>query len=157
MLDGFSGYNHISVLGEDQHKMAFTMPWRTFSYNQMPFGLINAGATFQCAMDISFGDLWKKIIVIYLDDLTMFSKKRTYHLQDLERVLQRCKEHGISLNSKKSIFVVTEGKLLGHIVSKEGIIIDTNWVKAILQLNLPSNRIGVKYFFGQVNFLRKFV
>jgi hypothetical protein len=157
MLDGFSGYNQISVAEEDQHKTAFITPWGTFAYNRMPFGLINAGSTFQRAMNSSFGDLRDKIIVIYLDDLTVFSKKRGDHLKDLSLVLQRCRMHGISLNPKKSVFFVEEGKLLGHIVSKEGIRIDPDRIKAIRQLSLPVNRDGVRSFFGQVNFLRAFV
>lgn len=157
MLDGFFGYNQIGVKQDDQHKTAFTTPWGTFAYNRMPFGLINASATFQRAMDLSFGDLRNKIIVVYLDDLTVFSKKREEHAYHLECVLQRCRQQGISLNPKKSIFGVTEGKLLGHIVSKEGIHIDPEQVKAIQQLPLPSSKPGVRSFFGQINFIRKFI
>ena len=123
----------------------------------MPFGLINAGATFQRCISKTFADMKDRIIVIYLDDLTVFSKKRKDHMKDLRRVLQRCREHGISLNPKKSVFCVTEGKLLGHIVSQEGIKIDPDRVEAIQRLSLPINKTGVKSFFGQVNFLRRFV
>ncbi|XP_059068980.1 uncharacterized protein LOC131859359 [Cryptomeria japonica] len=99
-------------------------------------------------MDSSFRDFRDRIIVIYLDDLTVFSKERKNHLKDLRAVLQCCREHGISLNPKKSVFCVTEGKLLGHIVSKEGIKIDPERVNAIQQLSLPSNRTGVRSFFN---------
>lgn len=157
MLDGFSGYNQISVLKQDQHKTTFITPWGTFAYNRMPFGLINVGATFQRVIDLSFGHLRDKIIVIYLDDLNVFSRKGKHHLRYLRKVLMRCREHGVSLNPKKSIFGVTEGKLLGHIVSKEGVKVDPERVKAIQQLSLPSNRNGVRSFFGQVNFLRRFI
>lgn len=88
--------------------------------------------------------------------MTVFSKKRKDHIRDLEEVLQRCKEHGISLNPKKFVFCVTEGRLLGHIVS-QGVKIDPAKVKAIQQLSLPLSKTGVKSFFGQVNFLRRFV
>ena len=90
----------------------------------MPFGLINAGATFQRCMSKTFVDLKDQIIVIYLDNLTMFSRKRKDQIEDLRNVLQRCREHEIFLNPKKSIFCVTEGKLLSHIVCQEGIRID---------------------------------
>lgn len=80
-------------------------------------------------MDSSFGHLKDKIIVVYLDDLTVLSKRRKHHLQDLRQVLQRCREHGASLNPKKTMFGVTEGKLLGHIVSKEGVKIDPERVR----------------------------
>lgn len=156
MLDGFSRYNQVSVAKEDQHKTTFTTPWETFAYNCMPFSLINVGATFQRAMNLSFGHLIGKIIVVYLDDLTVFSRKREDHFKDLETVLQRCRDHGISLNPKKSVFCVTEGKLLGHIVSQDGIKIDPDHVKDIQQLSLPSDKSGVKSFFGQVSFLRRF-
>ena len=72
-----------------------------------------------------------KIIVVYLDALTVFPNKREDNIKDLERVLQRCKDHGVSLNPKKSVFCVTEGKLLGHIVSEEGVKINPDKVKAI--------------------------
>lgn len=121
MLDGYSGYNQINVAENDQHKMTFITLWETYAYSRMPFGLINSGATFQRVMNSSFKDLWNKIIVVYLDDLTIFSKKRSQHLKDLETVLLRCRSHDISLNPKKSIFFVEEGKLMGHIVSKDDV------------------------------------
>ena len=69
-------------------------------------------------------------------------------MEDLRKVLQRCREHGISLNPKKSIFRVTEGKLLGHLVSQEGIRIDLERVEAIQRLRFPSSKTRVKSFFG---------
>lgn len=157
MLDGFSGYNQITIVEHEQHKIAFITPWGTFTYNRMPFGLINAGATFQRDMDSFFKDFRDKMIVVCLDDLTVFSKKRTDHFRDLSVVLQRCREHGISLNPKKSVFCVTEGKLLGHIVLKKGVKIDPDRVNAIQRLSLTSSRTGVRSFFGQVNFIRRFI
>jgi ribonuclease HI len=73
MIDSFSGYNQISVLPEDREKTTFTTPWGTFMYAKMPFGLMNAGATFQRAMDIAFIGERDKFVVIYLDDITVFS------------------------------------------------------------------------------------
>ena len=90
----------------------------------MPFGLINARATFQREMDITFWGLIGHSVVVYLDDVTIFSKKREDHVFDLKHIFYRCGKYGISLNPKKSIFPVLEGKLLGHIISKKGIPID---------------------------------
>ena len=84
----------------------------------MPFGLINAGDTSQIAMDATFRGLINHSVVVYLDDVTVFSKNRLDHISHLLKVLERCKKFGISLNPKKSIFVVTEGILLGFVVSK---------------------------------------
>ena len=83
LLDGFSGFNQILVHPDDQEKIAFTSPWGTFKYFKMPFGLKNAGATFQCAMDIAFAKEIHDFLVIYLDDLTVFSKLDQQHLDHL--------------------------------------------------------------------------
>ena len=155
MLDQFSGYNQIQVNEADQFKTTFTTPWGTFAYNRMPFVLINVGENFQRGMNLSFEGLKDRIIIIYLDDLIVFSKKRKDHITDLGKVLQRYKYHGISLNPNKSIFCVTEGKFLGHIVSQEGVKIDPNRVRDIQQLNLPLRKIGVKSFFWLDKFLDK--
>jgi hypothetical protein len=74
MMDNFSGYNQIVVHKDDRAKITFITPWGTFMYDKMPFGLMNAGATFQRAMDIAFTDEKYKFIVIYLDDMTSFQK-----------------------------------------------------------------------------------
>ena len=117
----------------------FKTKWGTFSYRRMPFGLINAGATFQRAMDIAFRGLIGHSTVVYLDDITIFSKRKEEHAFHLRQIFERCRKYGISLNPKKCVFTVTEGKLLGHIVSKKGISIDPEIIKAIEQIPLPHN------------------
>jgi hypothetical protein len=76
----------------------------------MPFGLINVGATFQRAMDITFQGLINQSVVVYLDDVTVFLKNKKYHLSHLRSVLKHRPKYGISLNPMKSIFVVDHGK-----------------------------------------------
>ena len=90
----------------------------------MPFGLKNAGATFQRAMDIAFANEIHDFLVIYLDDLTVFSKTDQQHLDHLRQVFIKCRKYGIYLNPKNSLFGLEEGKLLGHIIYKDGIRID---------------------------------
>jgi hypothetical protein len=124
LLDGYSGYNQIVVCEEDKEKTTFTTPWGTFMYDKMPFGMMNAGATFQRAMDIAFVGEKDKFMVIYLDDITIFSKSDDEHLQHLEQVFRKCRRYRISLNPRKSHFSMPEGKLLGHIISTGGIKID---------------------------------
>jgi hypothetical protein len=86
-------------------------------YDKMPFGLMNVGATFQRAMDIDFVGQKEKFMVLYLDDITIFSKSDEEHLPHLEHVFKKCRRYGISLNPSKSHFSMTEGNLLGHIIS----------------------------------------
>lgn len=104
LLDGFSRYNQILVHPNDQEKASFTTPWGTFMYIKMPFGLKNAGGTFQRAMDIAFAKEIRDFHVIYLDDLTIFSKSDKQHLDHLRQVFLKCRKYGISLNPKKSLF-----------------------------------------------------
>lgn len=157
MLDGFSGYNQILVHPEDQEKMTFTTPWGTIMYFKMPFGLRNAGDRFQRAMDIAFLEEKDKFVVIYFDDITVFSKSDNQHLQHLECVFLKCKKIGISLNPKKSQFALEEGKLLGHIISKDGIKIDPQRVDTIQNLAIPRTKKEVQSFIGKVNFLKRFI
>ena len=93
-------------------------------YVKMPFGLMNVGATFQRAMDISFSEEIGFFIVIYLDDISVYSKIDEEHLVHLRTVFERCRNFGLSLNPKKTLFGLQECKLLGHIISEEGIKID---------------------------------
>ena len=124
LLDRFSGYNQVLVAEEDKLKTIFRTKWGTFAYRRMPFGLINVGATFQRAMDIDFHGLIGHSVVVYLDDVTIFTKKREEHAFHLKQIFEHYRKYGISLNPKKCMFVIIEGRLLGHVVSKKGISID---------------------------------
>jgi len=92
-----------------------------------------------------------------MDDLTIFLKKRGDHIFDLRKVLQRCRNYGISLNPKKCIFGVAEGKLLGHVISKEGISIDPDRVQTILKIQPLASKKELKSYFGKINFIWKFI
>jgi hypothetical protein len=142
---------------DDREKTTFTTPWGTFTYAKMSFGLMNVSATFQREMDIVFADEKDKFIVIYLDDITMYSTSDKQHLEHLKRVFHNCRKFGISLNPKKSHFAVEEGKILGHIISKEGIKIDPNRVEGILNIGTLRSKKEVQFFLGKVKFLRRFI
>jgi hypothetical protein len=155
-MDGFSGYNQIQIHPADQYKTAFITPGGTFAYCVMPFDLKNTGATFQRAMTYIFHDL-AAIILAYLDDLTARSKKRTQHLDDLRVIFQRCHQYNIHLNPLKCIFCVTAGRLLGFIISQNGITVDPLKVQAITEIPPPRNLRQLQSLQGKANFLRCFV
>ena len=142
---------------KEKFKTTFTTPWGTYVYVRMPFGLINAGATFQRVMDVAFKDYIGKFMVVYQDDLTAYSKKVEDHCRHLENIFLKALEYGVSLNPRKCTFGVTKGKLLGYIVSKEGVKIDPERVATIDKIQKPKNVKGIQSFFGPVNFLRRFV
>jgi len=156
-IDGFVGFNQIVVHPDDQEKTAFTTPWGTFMYAKMPFVLMNAGATFQRAMDIAFVGEKDKFVLIYLDDITVYSSSDHDHLQHLKKVFLKCRRFGISVNPKKSQFALEEGKLLGHVVSTAGVQIDPERVKAIQALTLPRSKKDIQSFLGKINFVRRFI
>jgi hypothetical protein len=142
---------------EGREKTTFTTPWGTFMYAKIPFGLMNVGAMFQRAMDIAFIEEKDQFVVIYLDDITVFSRSNKEHRCHLRKVFLKCQRFGLSLNPKKSLFSMKEGKLLGHIVSAEGVRIDPSRVEAIQTLSLPRSKKEVQAFLGKINFLRRFI
>ena len=108
-------------------------------------------------MDIAFANEKYVFLVVYLDDLTMFSGSDDEHLHHLRVLFQRCRKFGISLNPKKSLFAMDEGNLLGHIISKDGIRIDPSRVEAIQHIELPRNKKEIRAFNGKMNFLCRFI
>jgi hypothetical protein len=128
------------------------------SYRVMPFGLKNVGTTFQWDMTYVFHDL-SHIILIYLDDLTTHSKKRSQHLEDLWIIFQRCRQYNIRLNPLKCVFCITIGCLLGFIISQQGIIVDPLKFQAINEIPPPPphNLHQLQSLQGKANFLCRFV
>ena len=145
------------VLPSDQHKAAFTTPWGTFMYVKMPFGLMNARATFQRAMDIAFSEDIGYFIIIYLDDITVFYKTDEEHLIHLRNFFEKCKKSGLFFNPKKALFGLQEGKFLGHIISEEGIKVDPKRIDGILKISHPRNLKELQYFIGKINFLSRLI
>jgi hypothetical protein len=96
-------------------------------------------------------------VVIYLDDIIVFSRTYKEHRCHLKRVFLKCRSFGLSLNPKKYLFAMKEGKLLGHIVSAEGVRIDPSSIEEIHTLSLPKSKKVVQAFLGKLNFLRRFV
>jgi hypothetical protein len=119
--------------------------------------LVNAGTAFQRAMYISFKGLIDKSVVVYLNDVTVYSKKREDHPRHLKQIFERCRKYGISVNPKKTIFVVSKGKLLGHVISKNGISVDPKRTKGIMQIPLPHSKKSMQSFLGKIKFVRIFV
>ena len=129
-LDGFSRYNHVHIAQEDQIKTTFTTNWGNFASRIMLFGLCNAPTTFQQVMIEAFQNSLRKDIEIFLNDFCVYEKE-VDHPQALAHFFTQCSKFGISLNIAKCQFVVPYGKLLGHIVSADGIGIDPNKITLI--------------------------
>ncbi|XP_042056326.1 uncharacterized protein LOC121800903 [Salvia splendens] len=123
-LDGYSGYFQIAVNPDDQEKTTFTCPFGTYAYRRMPSGLYNAPGTFHRCMMSIFSDLLEDCIEIFMDDFTVYGDTFEQELHSLNRVLERCQQKDLVLNFEKYHFMVTEGIVLGHVVSRRGIEVD---------------------------------
>ncbi|KAL1545422.1 hypothetical protein AAHA92_22151 [Salvia divinorum] len=156
-LDGYSGYFQIYVDPEDQSKTIFTCPFGTYAYRRMPFGLCNAPGTFQRCMMSIFSDLLEECIEIFMDDFTVYGDSFDACLHHLDRVLERCRAKSLVLNFEKCHFMVTEGIVLGHIVSEKGIQVDPAKVDVIAKLPYPTNQKEIRGFLGHAGFYRRFI
>ena len=156
-LDGYSGYNQIEVALGDQEKTTFTCPFGTFAYKRMPFGLCNAPGTFsRCMMGI-FSDMVEKIVEVFMDDFSVFGDSFESCLENLERVLERCEEKHLILNWEKCHFMVTNGIVLGHIVSSKGIEVDKAKIDLIANLPTPKCVKDIRSFLGHAGFYCRFI
>nr|GEV28161.1 reverse transcriptase domain-containing protein [Tanacetum cinerariifolium] len=137
-LDGFSGYFQIPIDPRDQEKTTFTCPYGTFAYRRMPFGLCNASCTFQRCMLAIFNDMVEKTMEVFMDDFSVFGNSFQNSLSRLDKMLQRCEDANLSLNWEKSHFMVKEGIILGHKISKNRIEVDRAKVDVITKLLHPT-------------------
>ena len=156
-LDGYSGYNQITIAPEDQEKTTFTCPYGTFAFRRMPFGLCNAPGTFQRCMMAIFSDMVEKTIEIFMDDFSVMGNSFDNCLENLRAVLARCEETNLVLNWEKCHFMVQEGIVLGHQISARGIEVDRPKIEAIEKLPPPSSVKGIRSFLGHAGFYRRFI
>ena len=156
-LDGYSGYFQIEIAAEDQEKTTFTCPFGTYAYMRMPFGLCNALATFQRCMLSIISDLAERIMEVYMDDITVYGRSFEGCLINLETVLHKCIEKNWVLNWEKCHFMVNQGIVLGHIISKKGIEVDKAKIDMISKLPSPTNVKIVRQFLGHAGFYRRFI
>nr|GFA01869.1 reverse transcriptase domain-containing protein [Tanacetum cinerariifolium] len=133
-LDGFSGYFQIPIDPHDQENTTFTCPYGTFLYRRMPFGLCNAPDTFQRCMLAIFHDMVEKAMEVFIDDFSVFGNSFENCLSRLDKILQRCEDTKLCLNWEKSHFMVKEGIVLGHKISKNEIKVDKAKIDVIAKL-----------------------
>ncbi|GJV39174.1 reverse transcriptase domain-containing protein [Tanacetum coccineum] len=137
-LDGFSCYFQIPIDPKDQEKTTFTCSYGTFAYRRMPFGLCNAPDTFQRCMMAIFHDMIEKTMEVFMDDFSVFGDSFSTCLSHLDKMLKRCEDTNLVLNWEKSHFMVKEGIVLGHKISKSRIEVDRAKVDVIAKLPHPT-------------------
>ncbi|GJY52450.1 reverse transcriptase domain-containing protein [Tanacetum coccineum] len=156
-LDGFSRYFQIPIDPNDQEKITFMCPFSTYAYSRMPFGLCNAPTTFQRCMLAIFHYMIKESVEVFMDDFSVFGNSFVTCRNNLDRMLQRCKDAHLVLNWEKCHFMFKEGIMLGHKVSSARLKVDKAKINVISKLPPPTNIKGVRSFIGHASFYQRFI
>ncbi|KAK7879850.1 hypothetical protein WMY93_033485 [Mugilogobius chulae] len=157
VLDLKSGYYQIEMSEEDKPKTAFVTPLGFWEFNRMPQGVTNAPSTFQRLMERCMGDLHLKEVLVFLDDLIIFSDSLEEHERRLLRVLDRLRQYGLKLSPEKCRFFQTSVRYLGHIVSEQGVETDPEKIETIKAWPIPTTLKQLRSFLGFAGYYRRFI
>lgn len=157
VLDLKSGYYQIEMAEEDKPKTAFVTPLGFWEWNRMPQGVTNAPSTFQRLMEKCMGDLHLKQVLVFLDDIIIFSDTLEEHEKRLLRVLTRLKECGLKLSPEKCKFFQTSVRYLGHVVSEKGVATDPEKISSLKSWPVPRNLKELRSFLGFAGYYRRFI
>jgi hypothetical protein len=156
-LDAYSGYHQIKMKESDQLATSFITPFGMYCYITMPFGLRNAGATYQRCMNHVFGEHIDRTVEAYVDDNVVKTRKASDLLSDLEMTFKCLRAKGVKLNPEKCVFGVPRGMLLGFIVSERGIEANPEKIAAITNMGPIKDLKGVQRVMGCLAALRRFI
>ena len=156
-IDLRSGYHQLKIHPSDIPKTAFTTKYGLYEYTVMSFGLTNAPAYFMQLMNSVFMDYLDKFVVVFIDDILIYSKTEAEHEEHLRLVLQRLREHKLYAKFSKCEFWIDEVRFLGHVVSKGGIAVDPSKVSTVTNWKVPEIPKEVCGFLGLVGYYRRFI
>lgn len=161
-VDLRSGYHQVRMEPGDEPKTAFRTPFGHYEFKVMTFGFTNAPATFQRVMNDVFRPYLRKFVLVYMDDILIFSKTAEEHRMHVDLVLQKLREHQLYAKESKCAFGVTTINFLGHVVSSEGITMDSRKIQAVKDWPAPSGttaecRAAIRQFLGLAGYYRRFI
>ncbi|RDX77401.1 Retrovirus-related Pol polyprotein from transposon 17.6, partial [Mucuna pruriens] len=156
-MDAYSRYNQIRMYERDEEKTAFITDDGIFCYRVMPFGLKNAGATYQCLMDEIFKEVRGTNVEVYVDDMVVKSKTADSHCESLGRVFTILRKHQLCLNPSKCSFGVQAGKFLGYMLTERGIEANPEKCEAIIKMRSPQNVRKVQHLMGRITALSRVI
>ena len=156
-IDLASGYHQVRLAEADIHKSAFRTRYGHYEYTVLPFGMCNAPATFMRLMHDVFMPYLDEFVIIYLDDICIYSKSEEEHEEHLRKVLELLRKHQLYAKPSKCAFGVQEIEFLGHIVSDKGISMDPAKVRVVVEWPDLTNAKEVLQFKGLVGFYKRFI
>src|SRR6266508_1719102 len=156
-IDLRSGYHQLKIRATDIPKTAFVSRYGLYEYTVMSFGLTNAPAYFMYLMNKVFMEYLDKFVVVFLDDILIFSKSEEEHEEHLRLVLQKLRDHQLYAKLSKCEFWLEEVSFLGHIISEGGISADPSKVKEVLNWRTPQNVGDIRSFLGLAGYYRRFI
>jgi hypothetical protein len=154
--DGFLGYHQIKIAPEDRYRTTFSTEWGSYQYTVMSFGLKNAPKIFSKVVIATFKEFIHQFLEVYLDDWTVYSLLKD-HVGVLRMMLEICIQCYISLNIKKCIFRTPFGILLGHIVCRQGLLVDPAKIVVIVNIPPPKSVYQLREKLGHTGYYRKFI
>jgi hypothetical protein len=156
-IDLHSGYHQLKIQNSDIPKTTFTMRYGLYEYTVMSFGLTNAPAYFMYMMNKVFMEYLDKFVVVFIDDILVFSKTQDEHAKHLRLVLQKLREHKLYAKRSKCEFWLNEVSFLGCVVSNGGIAVDPSKVKDVLNWKPPIDVSEIRSFLGLTGYYRRFI
>lgn len=156
-LDMRDGYHHLRIKTGDEHKTAFLTEYGLYEWRVMCFGLKNAPAEFARFMSENLREFLNEFVVVYFDDIIIFSDNLEDHWQHVRKVLQRLKEKKINLKLKKCEFAVQETEYLGHMINGNSTRMQDEKLRSILEWPTPENCKDIEEFRGMAGYYRQYI